>query len=601
MFLRSTQRKKNGKTHVYWNIVENKRLGDGRVVQRQVLYLGEINSSQLDAWRRAIEVIDETTGETRSLALFPEDRSVVARNADTVQVRLSRMRLCRPRQWGACWLAGQLWRDLRLDHFWAERLPRSRKGTRWDHVLQVLVSYRLIAPGSEWKLHRDWFAKSAMADLLGADFGLAEAHKLYGCHDRLLAYKEALFSHLVDRWRDMFNASFDVLLYDLTSTYFEIDAADLPEGDKRRHGYSRDKRPDCPQVVIALVVTPDGLPLAYEVLAGNTSDSKTLRGFLGKIEAQYGKARRVWVMDRGIPTEEVLAEMRRSDPPVHYLVGTPKGRLTRLEKHLIDKPWQEARKGVQVKLLAEDDELYVFAQSDDRVAKERAMRQRQMRWLWTRLRQLAAMAVSREEMLMKLGAARSKAPIAWRLVDIDVDSSGAKAGASFTFSLNRQKLRRIRRREGRYLLRTNLTENDPALLWQYYIQLVAVEEAFKNLKDDLAIRPIFHKLEHRIEAHIFVSFLAYCLYITLQRRLHALAPGLTARSALEKFAAVQMIDVHLPTTDGRELQLTRYTQPEPELQLLLARMKLVLPPQPPPKISRTAVPANTLRSEDLLT
>jgi hypothetical protein len=596
MFLRSTRRNKNGKTHVYWTIVENKRLGDRRVVQRQVLYLGEINSSQLEAWRRAIEVIDETTGQRRSLALFPEDRSVVARDADTVQVRLSQIRLRRPRQWGACWLAGQLWRDLRLDHFWAERLPRSRKGTRWDHVLQVLVSYRLIAPGSEWKLHRDWFAKSAMADLLGADFGLADAHKLYACHDRLLAYKEALFSHLVDRWRDMFNASFDVLLYDLTSTYFEIDAADLPEGDKRRHGYSRDKRPDCPQVVIALVVTPDGLPLAYEVLAGNTNDSKTLRGFLGKIEAQYGKARRVWVMDRGIPTEEVLAEMRRSDPPVHYLVGTPKGRLTRLEKHLIDKPWREARKGVQVKLLAEDDELYVFAQSDDRVAKERAMRRRQMKWLWTRLRLLAAMAVSREEMLMKLGAARSKAPIAWRLVDIDM----AKDSASFTYSLNRQKLRTVRRREGRYLLRTNLTENDPALLWQYYIQLVAVEEAFKNLKDDLAIRPIFHKLEHRIEAHIFVSFLAYCLYITLQRRLHALAPGLTARSALEKFAAVQMIDVHLPTTDGRQLQLTRYTQPEPELQLLLAQMKLVLPPQPPPKISPTSSPASAPRSEDLL-
>jgi hypothetical protein len=199
------------------------------------------------------------------------------------------------------------------------------------------VSYRLIAPGSEWKLHREWFGKSAMADLLGADFGLAEAHKLYRCHDRLLQYKEELFSHLVNRWRDMFNASFDVLLYDLTSTYFEINAADVPEGDKRRHGYSRDKRPDCPQVVIALVVTPDGLPLAYEVLTGNTADSKTLRGFLGKIEAQYGKARRIWVMDRGVPTEAVLAEMRASDPPVQYLVGTPKGRLSRLEKDLIDR------------------------------------------------------------------------------------------------------------------------------------------------------------------------------------------------------------------------------------------------------------------------
>jgi hypothetical protein len=329
MFLRPTQRKKNGKTHTYWNIVENKRLDDGRVVQRQVLYLGEINSSQLAAWRRAIDVFDETTGEVRTLALFPEDRRVVATtDSQTVQVRLSEMRLCRPRQWGACWLAGLLWRELHLDHFWAERLPRNRKGTRWDHILQVLVSYRLISPGSEWKLHREWFGNSAMADLLGADFGLAEAHKLYACHDHLLAYKEELFSHLVNRWRDLFNASFDVLIYDLTSTYFEIDAVGVPDDDKRRHGWSRDKRSDCPQVVIALVVTPEGLPLAYEVLAGNTKDSKTLRSFLGKIEAQYGKARRVWVMDRGIPTEEVLAEMRNSDPPVHYLVGTPKGRLT---------------------------------------------------------------------------------------------------------------------------------------------------------------------------------------------------------------------------------------------------------------------------------
>ena len=585
MFLRSTRRKKNGKTHTYWNIVENKRLDDGRVVQRQVLYLGEINSSQLDAWRHAIDVIDETTGQTRTLALFPEDRNVVATDSQTVQVRLSEMRLCRPRQLGACWLAGQLWRELQLDGFWGERLPRNRKGTRWDHVLQVLVSYRLIAPGSEWKLHRDWFGKSAMADLLGADFGLAEAHKLYACHDRLLAYKEELFSHLVNRWRDLFNASFDILLYDLTSTYFEIDAAALPDGDKRRHGYNRDKRSDCPQVVIALVVTPEGLPLAYEVLAGNTKDSKTLRSFLGKIEAQYGKARRVWVMDRGIPTEEVLAEMRNSDPPVHYLVGTPKGRLTRLEKNLVDKPWQEARQGVQVKLLPEGDELYVFAESADRVIKERAIRRRQMKRLWARLHQLSTMEVSREAMLMKLGAARAKTPIAWRLVDIDM----AKDSARFTYRLNRKKLRAIRRREGRYLLRTNLTEKDPALLWQYYLQLTAVEEAFKNLKDDLAIRPVFHHLEHRIEAHIFVSFLAYCLYITLQRRLHALAPGLTARSALEKFSAVQMIDVYVPTTDGRELYLTRYTQPEPELQLLLAQMKLVLPPQPPPRISGTAV------------
>ena len=591
MFLRKTPRKKDGKTHDYWSVVENKRVAGGRVVQRHVLYLGEINSSQAAVWRKAIEVLDDDAGHPRTMALFPEDRCAgIAPDASVVQLRLSGMRLCRPRQWGACWLAGQLWQALQLDRFWADRLPPSRKGTQWDQVLQVLVSYRLIAPGSEWKLHRDWFGRSAMADLLGADFGLAEAHKLYACHDLLLQHKDALFSHLMARWRDLFNANFDVLLYDLTSTYFEINASDVAEGDKRRHGYSRDKRPDCPQVVIALVVTTDGLPLAYEVLPGNTADCTTLRMFLARIERQYGRARRVWVMDRGIPTEAVLAEMRGSDPPVQYLVGTPKGRLSRLEKQLLTKPWQKARAGVQVKLLAEDDELYVYAESVDRVSKERAMRRRQLKWLWKRLRELAAMEISREEMLMKLGAARSRAPTAWRLIEINMD----RESSMFIYALNRQKLRKVRRREGRYLLRTNLTENDPALLWQYYIQLVAVEQAFKNLKGDLAIRPVFHQDERRIEAHIFIAFLAYCLQVTLQRRLHALAPGLTARSALEKFAAVQMIDVHLPTTDGRELLLTRYTQPEPELRLLIQQLKLQLPPQPPPRIATANIPSQPL-------
>ena len=584
MFLRKTPRKKDGKTHDYWSVVENKRVAGGRVVQRHVLYLGEINSSQAAVWRKAIEVLDDDAGHPRTLALFPEDRCAgIAPDRSVVQLRLSDMRLCRPRQWGACWLAGQLWRELELDRFWADRLPPSRKGTQWDQVLQVLVSYRLIAPGSEWKLHRDWFGKSAMADLLEADFGLAEAHKLYACHDLLLRHKADLFSHLMARWRDLFGANFDVLLYDLTSTYFEINASEVAEGDKRRHGYSRDKRPDCPQVVIALVVTTDGLPLAYEVLPGNTADCTTLRMFLARIERQYGRARRVWVMDRGIPTEAVLAEMRGSDPPVQYLVGTPKGRLSRLEKQLLTKPWQKARAGVQVKLLAEDDELYVYAESVDRASKERAMRSRQLKWLWKRLRELAAMEIPREEMLMKLGAARSRAPTAWRLVDIEMD----KESSMFVYTLNRQKLRRIRRREGRYLLRTNLTENDPALLWQYYTQLVAVEEAFKNLKGDLAIRPVFHQEERRIEAHIFIAFLAYCLQITL-------APGLTARSALEKFAAVQMIDVHLPTTDGRELLLTRYTQPEPELRLLIQQLRLQLPPQPPPRIATGSVTRHLL-------
>jgi len=474
----------------------------------------------------------------------------------------------------------KLWRELELDRFWSERLSPSRKGTRWDQVLLVLVAYRLIAPGSEWRLHRQWFASCALGDLLGADFALADSHKLYACHDLLLKHKQALFDHLVGRWRDLFNASFEVLLYDLTSTYFESDPPQ-DENDKRRYGYSRDKRSDCVQVVIALIVTPQGFPLAYEVLAGNTADNSTLRAFLRKIEMQYGKAERIWLMDRGIPTEEVLQEMRHSDPPVKYLVGTPKGRLTRLEKQLLDLPWSSARPGVKVKLLPQQDELYVLAQSNDRVQKERSMRRRQLKWLWTRLKQLSAMTLTREDLLMKLGAAKQKAPGAWRLVQIEVD----KHQASFSYRLRREKLRSVRRREGRYLLRTNLTEADPAKLWSFYLQLVAVEEAFKNLKGDLAIRPIFHQREQRMEAHIFVSFLAYCLHVTLGQRLRSLAPGLTARSVLEKFAAVQMIDVHLPTTDGRELTLTRYTQSEPELKLLLEKLKLELPPQPAPKIS----------------
>jgi transposase len=581
MFLRATIRKKDGKEHRYFSVVENKRVAGGRVVQRHVLYLGEINDTQEQAWRKSIEVFEEGTVKPRTLALFPEDRCEgLLPDSCIVRLKLSQVRLCRPRQWGACWLTLQLWRELELDQFWAERLPVSRKGTRWDAVLLVLVAYRLLAPGSEWRLHREWFERSALADLLGADFALAEIHKLYACHDRLLSHKQALFDHLVGRWRDLFNANFDVLLYDLTSTYFEADPP-FPQADKRRYGYSRDHRPDCLQVVIALVVTPEGLPLAYEVLPGNTRDNATLRSFLDRIERQYGKARRIWLMDRGVPTEEVLGEMRSADPPVQYVVGTPKGRLTSLERDLLAKPWQEVRPGVQVKLLPQDGELYLFAESSDRVAKERAMRRRQLKWLWKRLAHIAAMKLTREELLMKLGAARSQAPTAWRLVSVAVPRSGS----TFSYQLDRNKLRQARRREGRYLLRTNLAENDPTQLWGYYLQLVAIEEAFKNLKGDLAIRPIFHQLEARIEAHIFIAFLAYCLHVTLERRLHCLAPGLTPRSVLAKFAALQMIDVHVPTTDGRELLLTRHTEPEPELKLLLDKLRLELPAQLPPKIT----------------
>ena len=587
MFLRCSHRKKNGKVHSYWSIVENRRLADGRVVQRHMLYLGEINDAQERAWARSIEVFQDGNPKPQTMMLFPEDQlAATVSDASIVRLRLTELSVHRPRQWGACWLALHLWKQLGLDQFWSQRLAPSRKGTRWDQVLAVLTIYRLLAPGSEWRLHRQWFETSAMADLLGLDGSVADSHTLYSCHDRLLAHKTALFSHLTQRWRDLFNAVFDVLLYDLTSTYFESDPP-FGEGDKRQFGYSRDKRPDCVQVVIALIVTPEGLPLAYEVLSGNTSDKTTLRAFLEKIEKQYGKARRIWVMDRGIPTEEVLAEMRASDPPVLYLVGTPKGRLSKLEKELLDKPWRPARPGVKVKLLPQEGELYVLACSVDRLAKERAMRQRQLKRLWKRLGQLQQMKLSGQELLMKLGAARQQAPRAWRLVTVELEQDST----TFSYRLNRDKLRQVRRREGRYLLRSNLTQTDPAVVWSYYLQLVQVEQAFRNLKGDLAIRPIFHQAEARIEAHLFVSFLAYCLHVTLSRWLGSLAPGLTPRSVLEKFAMVQMVDVHVPTSDGRTLILRRYTQPPADVRLLLERLNLVFPAQSPLRI--TAASART--------
>jgi transposase len=584
MFLRFNRRFKDGKERRYWNIVESKRCAGGKVVQRQVLYLGEINDAQHEAWCRVVEAFDEGARRHRQLALFPADHAVPAHaEGHSVQVRLEAMELHRPRQWGACWLVCQLYEQLGLDQFWASRLPDSRKGTRWRYILQTLVCYRLIDPGSEWRLHRQWFEQSAMADLLGADYELVEKNALYRCLDKLLEHKAALFTHLRQRWQDLFGASFEVLLYDLTSTYFEAAPPD-DEDDKRRYGYSRDKRSDCVQVVIALIVTPEGFPIAYEVLPGNTADCTTLRDMLRKIEAQYGKARRIWVMDRGIPTEEILAEMRQADPPISYLVGTPKGRLSKLEKALLGLPWQTVRQGVDVKLLPKEQELYVLAQSHARIHKERAMRRRKLKWLWARLKQISDMELDREELLMKLGAARAKARAAWRLIDVKV----APEGISFTFTLNRKKLRRVRRREGRYLLRTNLCTQEPVQLWQLYIQLTEIEAAFKNLKDDLQLRPIYHRLESRIEAHIFVAFLAYCLHVTLRARLKPLAPGLTPRAVLDKLAAIQMLDVHFPTTDGRTLILSRYTELNADQQLLVKQLKLNLPSQPPPRITAPA-------------
>ena len=339
-------------------------------------------------------------------------------------------------------------------------------------------------------------------------------------------------------------------------------------------------------MVIALIVTPQGFPLAYEVMPGNTSESTTLADFLEKIEDQYGRSDRVWIMDRGIPTEETLAAMRTGEAPVHYLVGTPKGRLTRLEKSFVGLPWREVRESVEVKLLTEDGELYILAQSRARILKERGMRRRRLSKLWRRLHELRGQSLQRDALLLKLGAAKKEAGRAWHLVDIHLPEAGqAVTPVTFTFALRRDRLRRVRRREGRYLLRSNLTDEDPATLWRYYMRLTQIEQAFKEIKHDLAIRPIFHQREERIESHIFVAFIGYCLHVTLKNLARPCAPGLTPRAILEKFSTLQMVDVHLPTTDGRRLTLPRHTQPTRDHQLLLDQLKLRLPEQPLPRIS----------------
>jgi transposase len=582
MHLKCRIRRKDGKVHRTWSIVESRRVG-ARVMHKHVLYLGEIGDEQKRSWEKAVEVIDETTGQPRQMELLPEDRAITSSEVDALQVRLSAMSLRHPRQWGACWLADSLWRQLRLETFFGERLGHSREGTDWEKVLRVLTIYRLLSPGSEWRLHRQWFHTTALPDLLGVDERVVQPSTLYRCLDQVLAHKEPLFAHLRERWSDLFGVRYEVLLYDLTSTYFECDVPDSPE-DPRRFGYSRDRRSDCVQVVIALIVTPEGLPLAYEMMPGNTADKTTLPAMLELVQQRHGQAQRVWVMDRGIPTEAALAQMRASDPPVHYLVGTPKGRLTAMEAALAERPWVEVRGQLRVKCVPEDGEVYVLTESPARVDKERAMRRRALKKYWKRLRELTQLkAPRRDDLLLKLGKAAGEAGAAARLIDATVSADGV-----LTYQLNRAKLRTVRRREGRYLLRTNLADYEPDVLWRYYMQLVFVEEAFRTLKSDLAIRPVYHYKAERIEAHLFVAFLAYCLAVTLRQQLRDLAGGLMPRTVLEKLATVQMLDVHVPTSDGRELLLVRRTEPEPDVRLLLQQLGLGFPVQPPPRIRSRA-------------
>jgi len=583
MFLRSTNRKKDGKDHRYFSIVENQRVSGNKTVQRTVLYLGEINDQQQSSWLKTLSVFDEDKGTYTNLSLFPEDRPLPVGAMDSIQVRLSGLELKRPRPFGNCWLASELWQQLGLTEFWRQRLPQGREAVSWEKVLQLLVVNRLLEPGSEFRVHRHWFVESAMDALLESDFEVAGKDRLYRCLDRVLEHKQELFVWLKQKWAELFAADFDVLLYDLTSTYFEGEGEENP---KAKRGYSRDSRPDCVQVVIALVVTPDGFPLAYEVMDGNTSEQKTLRLFLDHIEKTYGKARRVWVMDRGIPTEATLAEMREPGRETFYLVGTPKGRINKHEKKWLDLPWQQVRDSVQVKLYEHDDELYVLARSDGRQVKEIAIRRKRLVRLLRKLRAMRRSLPGRDQLLLRVGAARKEAGRAFGFLKIHLPAEGEPVTRrTFHFEVDRDKLRKAEQRDGHYLLRSNLTAEDPAVLWTRYVQLTQIEAVFRSLKSELGIRPVYHRLEHRVDAHIMVAFLAYCLQVTLKNRLQIHAPGLTPTAVLQKLGTVQMIDVWIPTRDGRWLILPRYTQPAKDLQVLLDQIQLTLPSQPPPRIT----------------
>jgi transposase len=595
MFLRCHHRKKDGKLHRYWSIVESRRVAGGQPVQRQVLYLGEISDSQEAAWRKTIEVFDEHAERPEQFVLFPSDRILRNDQANALSLVLTEMRILRPRSFGDCWLGCLLWDQLGLGAFWDQRIGGERAGVPWSLVLQVLAVNRLCDPMTEFAVHRRWFLGNAMDELLGLDFTAAAKDRLYRCLDQILAHKRELFQHLSERWRTLFDASYDVLLYDLTSTYFEGSCQQIP---KAKHGYSRDGRPDCRQVVIALVVTSQGLPLAYEVMAGNRSDKTTLTEFLEKIQSMYGKARRVWIMDRGIPTKATLKQMRQDG--VAYLVGTPRSMLNALQVEMLNKPWEQVHPGMKVKLLEKDGELYVRAHSAPRQKKETAMRRRRLKKLLHGLNRLKRRLPKRDRLLKRLAVLQKEAGRVKAFVKVREPKQDEPVNRkTFVCTFNRAAWKASLEHDGSYILRASIPWDDfPAgmekkapVLWEWYMQLVRVEEAFKTLKGDLDLRPIHHQKERRVEAHILVAFLGYCLSVTLRMKLRESAPGLTSRAVLQSMSRIQMVEVQIPTTDGRVLILPRHTEPEAEQRMILEHLGLELPMQPPPRIRQADVPA----------
>jgi transposase len=576
VFLKVHQRSKDGKDHRYYSLVESVRTSRGPQ-HRTLAYLGELNGSTESAWRKSIAVFNGKGTESQ-LELFASDSPMVPSGERVVQVVLDRVRWERPRDFGEVFLALHLWRVLGLDELLEERMERGGEEIPWSVMAFILTAARLIAPSSELAIEERFYPKTALEDLCGVAEEQVNKDRLYRALDQLLPHKAALEGHLKSQIGTLFEESFDILLYDLTSTYFE----GLAEGNPQaRRGYSRDHRPDCAQVVIGLVVTKSGLPLGYEVFAGNRAEPTTLDEMMEKMEALYGKASRIWVFDRGVASERNLEALRRSGGL--YLVGTPRTLLRKVEVQLLEENWIKVREGIEVKRVASPDDsedTFILCRSTDRRKKEAAIHDRFEHRIEERLVHLETAVQtgrlrSRDVLQQRLGRLKLECSRVARAYSFHVEGDGD--ALRFSWTKDEAKAQYLRHTEGAYLLRTNLADHDESELWTMYMQLNDAEAAFRTLKQDLSIRPVFHQTEHRVKAHVLVCFLAYAMYRTLDRLAKTKSLDMTARRVLDSLAGIKSGDVVLPLLDGRELKLRRVSRPDPQQAEILTRLGLDLP------------------------
>jgi transposase len=589
MFLRPHARNKDGKEHTYWSLVETVRTAQGPR-QRTVCYLGELNGSAQARWLKTIQVFNEQ-GEEEQLRLFPSQIEPPADDPQVARVLVNRVRLERTRQFGSCFLGWELWKRLGLDRFFEQRIDDDAADVPWSRVAALLTINRLCAPGSELAIEQRWYPSTALDDLLEIGEGKINDTRLYRCLDRILPHKTKLEQHLKDRYGALFGAEFDLLLYDLTSTYVEGAAE---KNVMMRRGYSRDHRPDCEQMVIALIVNQEGFPYSYETFDGNRADVSTMETILRMVERKYGKARRIWVLDRGIVSEDNLAAIRKRSG--QYLVGTPRSQMKQFEAELLREDWTRVRPEVEVKKVAipQGEETYILCRTTGRKEKEQAIRSRfssSMERALDSLQKTIAQGrlKDRNKMERQLGKIQARHPSVNDLYDVSIRETDE--GLRLVWQIREERKTWRTAREGAYLLRTNLQADTAEQLWAKYMQLTEAEASFRALKSELSIRPLFHQLESRVKAHVMVAFLGYALWVTLKHLLQRQAPlepkpttsgvenaqPFSPMKAIFLLSTLQSADIVLPTTDGREIRLRRVTEPSPEQKLLLHQLGLSLP------------------------